>query len=156
MRRRGVHPLPQAEARTRPGGPLNGCSQQATGRQDSPQASLREIGRPVQTESRGGAFFKAWRAQSPEERRVSRAAARVSEKHRLAVCAATRAAVGAGVYEVPPRAGSLFARRALDDLLSVTRDGRELLAEAERHTGGCYRRVPGRPPSVTCSCRGAR
>jgi hypothetical protein len=79
-------------------------------------------------------------------------AGRAAEGHRKAVCAATRAAVAAGAFEIPPRAGSLGARRTLDDLLGETPEGRALMADAERHTGLCMRRVPDRPPSVWCEC----
>lgn len=83
---------------------------------------------------------------------VNIAAGRAREKHRLAVCGATRAAVTAGAYEIPPRAGSLGTRRAFDDLLGETASGRRILAEAERHVGRCMRRVPDRPMSVGCGC----
>lgn len=111
------------------------------------------------TESSGGASkgarLIAWRAsQGREGLKASGVAARAKERRRLAICAATRAAVAAGAYEIPPRAGSLGARRALDALLGETAEGRSLLAEAERHTGSCMKRVPGRPPIVECSCSG--
>jgi hypothetical protein len=110
---------------------------------------VNEIGLPDSTELSGGASLRAWRAsQGHEGLKASGAAARDREKRRLAICRLTCEAVAAGAFEVPPRAG----HRALDVLLGETAEGREILAEAGRHSARCTRRVPDRPQSVGCEC----
>ena len=76
-----------------------------------------------------------------------------AEKRRVAICAATRDAVAAGVFEIPPRVGSLGARHIFEELMASTAGSRALLAEAVTHEACCMRRVPDRPLSVGCECR---
>lgn len=91
---------------------------------DRAEAARNEIAVSSNTES-SGAALKAWRTkQGPEGRKAARAASEAAEIRRLAICSATRAAVAAGAFEIPPRAGSLGTRRHLEDLLSETAEGR--------------------------------
>jgi hypothetical protein len=93
-------------------------------------------------------------APGPRSRSDATKVGFLAEKHRRAICDATRAAAKAGAYETPPRAGSPGLRRTLESLIDETDEGREILADAERHARSCMRRVPDRPISVICDCHG--